>query len=173
MSDGLSCIKMMHPSRSPITHHDNRPQHALQPAPGNGGSFSIAPGFTSAGSVRRSLGVKRLMHSFTCRVLFPLCILAWCLASSAQDSTGQSMLMEGAWTHRGLKTVIGEGTDTTVVVSKETNTWTIAFESIRFPSIVQKDARPVTHREGPYIATVDDKELIFTRDGKEVRYTFL
>ena len=115
----------------------------------------------------------RPRHSLTYRVLFLLGMLAWCLASSAQDSTGQSILIEGAWTHRGPKTVIGEGADTTVVVSRETNAWTITFETIRFPSVVQKDAKPVTHRAGPYIATVDDKELVFTKYGKEVRYTFL
>ena len=107
------------------------------------------------------------------RVLFPLGILAWCLASSAQDSTSQPILIEGAWTYHAPKTVIGEGTDTTVVVRRETNAWTITFEHTRFPSVNQRDARPVTHREGPYIATVDDKELVFTKGGKEVRYTFV
>ena len=124
-----------------------------------------------AGSRRR--GVRRLTHPFTYRVLVALSFLVWCLVSSAQDATGQPILIEGAWTYRGLKTVIGEGADTTVVVSRETNAWTITFEQTRFPSINQRDAKPVTHREGPYVATVDDKELVFTKDGKEVRYTFL
>ena len=117
--------------------------------------------------------VGRLMHHFTYRVLVPLGILAWCLASSAQDSTGQPILIEGAWTYSGPKTVIGSGTDTSVVVRRDTNGWSITFEHILFPSVNQKDARPVTRREGPYIATVDDKELVFTKDGKEVRHTFL
>jgi hypothetical protein len=115
----------------------------------------------------------RLMHLLTYRVLFPLSILAWCLASSAQDSIGQPILIEGAWTYRGPRTVIGEGADTTVVVRKETNAWTITFEHTVFPSVNQREAKPATHREGPYIATIDDKELVFTKDGKEVRYTFL
>lgn len=113
------------------------------------------------------------MHPFTYRVLVVLSFLAWCLASSAQDATGQPILIEGAWTYSGPKTVIGSGTDTTVIVSRQTNAWTITFEQTRFPSINQRDAGPVTHREGPYVATVDDKELVFTKDGKEVRYTFL
>jgi hypothetical protein len=100
-------------------------------------------------------------------------MLTWCLASSAQDSTGQPILIKGAWTHRGAKTVIGSGTDITVIVSRETNAWTIAFEHTVFPSVNEREARPVTHREGPYIAAVDDKELVFTKDGREVRYTFL
>ena len=115
----------------------------------------------------------RLMHLLTYRVLVPLSMLAWCLASSAQDSTGESILIEGAWTYRGPRTVIGEGADTTVVVSRETNAWAITFEHTVFPSVNQREAKPATHREGPYIATVDDKELVFTKEGKEVRYTFL
>jgi len=125
-------------------------------------------------ALQRSVSVRpRLMHRLTYRVLVPLSILAWCLGSSAQDSTGQPILIEGAWTHRGAKTVIGSGTDTTVIVSRETNAWTIAFEHTVFPGVNERDARPVTHGEGPYVATVDDKELVFTKDGKEVRYTFL
>ena len=128
---------------------------------------------TPTSAVTGGLGVRRLMRSLTYRVLFPLSLLAWCLVSSAQDSTGQPILVEGAWTHRGPKTVIGEGVDTTVIVSRETNAWTITFEHTVFPSVNQRDAKPVRHREGPYIVTVDDKELLFTKDGKEVRYTFL
>jgi hypothetical protein len=108
----------------------------------------------------------------TYRLLAPLTVLAWCLASSAQDSTGQPILIEGEWIHRGPKSIIGEGMDTTVVVSRETNAWTITFEQTIFPSINQR-AKPVTRRDGPYIATVDDKELVFTKNGKELRYTFL
>ena len=113
------------------------------------------------------------MDLLTYRVLFPLSMLAWCLASSAQESTLQPILIEGTWTHRGLKTVIGEGADTTVVVNRETNAWMVTFETTHFPSLIKRDAKPVTRRQGPYIATVDDKELVMTKDGKEIRYTFL
>ncbi len=104
--------------------------------------------------------------------LIPLSVLA-CISSSAQESTGPSTLIEGAWIYRGPKTVIGSGVDTTVVVSKEPNEWRIAFEQTIYPSVNQKDAKLVVRREGPYKATVDDQELVFTRDGNEVRYTFL
>jgi hypothetical protein len=53
-----------------------------------------------------------------------------------------------------------------VIVSRETNAWTITFERTVFPSINERSG-PVTRRDGPYIATVDDKELVFTKNGKE------
>ncbi len=113
------------------------------------------------------------MRTFIYLVIAPLSVLACCSSLSAQDAIGQPILIEGVWTCRGPKSILGSGTDTTVVVSRRANDWTIAFEHVTFPSVNSKEAKPVIRREGPCIATVDDKELIFTKDGKEVRYTFL
>jgi len=119
------------------------------------------------------------MFRFTIRdvlwltVVVCICIFVWNLPALAQDSAGQPVLIEGSWTHQGMRDILGRGTDTTVVVKKEASRWTITFNQTTFPSVNDKDAKPISLREGPYEASVHDQELVFTKDGHEVRNTFL
>lgn len=82
-------------------------------------------------------------------------------------------LLEGKWTEHGVRNIIGAGTETTVILKKNGNEWTITWEFVRYPSVNEKTARPILRADGPYPVTVDDQELVVTREGKEIRSTFL
>jgi hypothetical protein len=91
----------------------------------------------------------------------------------AEEPVGRPVLIEGTWSERGVRNIIGAGTETTVIVKKNEIGWTITYEIVRYPSVNDKGAVPVIRTEGPYKVTVDDQELVIAKEDKEVRYTFL
>jgi hypothetical protein len=94
------------------------------------------------------------------------------LAAEPQ-ALGEPVLYEGTWTHHGPRSVVGSGTDATVILKKVSDGWTITFERTRYPSVNERGARPKTDREGPFKVTVVEQEMVIARGARESRYTFL
>jgi hypothetical protein len=111
-----------------------------------------------------------------CRLYTPvLAIVLYCPVIFAADSGLKPILIEGTWTHYGSGSIIGSGTDTTVIIKRDGDRWTIAYELTPYPSVNDRDARPRTDRQGPFEVAVEDQELVVTKEpGKlPARYTFL
>jgi hypothetical protein len=93
----------------------------------------------------------------------------------AADPVLKPVLIEGTWTHRGARSILGSGTDTTIHIRNEGNRWTLTYEVTRYPSVNDKGSVPKTERQGPYPVVVEDQELVITKDQAKLpaRYTFL
>ena len=114
------------------------------------------------------------MKGFLGMLALLACVFAPCLPLlAAEAAPGKPILLEGTWTQRGLRNIIGAGSDSTVILKKDGGNWTITYETIRYPSVNEKNATPKTTREGPFQVTVEDQEMVIVRDKKRVRYTFL
>ena len=115
------------------------------------------------------------MHIYAFKTLLILLTSVCSLAVSANENNLKPQLIEGTWTYRGAKTIVGSGTDETVVIKKEDDHWTIMFESTHYPRINKREAKPSIEREGPYPVTFEDQELVVTKVVGEapIHYTFL
>jgi hypothetical protein len=110
---------------------------------------------------------------FSHYALFALSVLAGGTTLSGQVRAAKPGLIEGTWIYRGPTTVVSAGSDTTVILRRETNEWTITFDVTTHQSVNQKAALPTTSQQGPYKVAVEDQELVLQKDGQEVRYTFI
>src|SRR5687767_8699223 len=104
-------------------------------------------------------------------VVFAACVSA--LTAAEPPPLGKSELIEGEWTHRGPRDILGGGGDTTVAIKRDAEKWTIAFTHTHYPRINMKGAEPTIRRDGPVKLTLDQDELDFIQDGKQTRFTFL
>ncbi len=92
-------------------------------------------------------------------------------AAELQD-LAEGPLIEGQWTYFGPRTVLGQGTDTTVLIQRAEGRWTITFRRVLYPSLKSPDRRPYVKTEGPFPITAEKGILTIKKEKKQVRYTF-
>jgi hypothetical protein len=106
-------------------------------------------------------------------LFFFLGILTFSSFLFTQEVKEDSLLVEGVWTHCGVRSILGQGVDTTITLKKEGMEWRIAYERILYPSLHEKGAKPELLLEGPYLVRVEDQEMVLSKENQEVRYTFI
>src|SRR5262245_30423872 len=110
----------------------------------------------------RRFEISKLGSGFLPVLTFGVCISACHVPG--EEPLLKPVLREGKWTHQGMKTILGVGTDTTILIKRANDRWTIEYEMTHFPSVNEKGAGPKTERKGPYGVTVQDQFLVITKE---------
>ncbi len=106
----------------------------------------------------------------------PILVLAFSAPGACpEDPILKPILVEGTWIHRGVRSIVGSGTDTSIAIRREGDHWAITYELTRHPSVNDKGAVAKVERMGPFPVAVEDQEMVVTKEpGKPpARYTFL